>query len=128
MNPLLSIIIPTYNRAHLIGETLDSVLGQTYKNWECIIVDDGSTDKTPEVIANYIQKDSRFQFYNRPSDRPKGANACRNFGYEISTGKYVKWFDSDDIMHPEFLEKQINVLKTNCVTISSQQNMNQYHC
>ena len=60
-NNLVSIIIPTYNRAHLIGETLDSISAQTFRNWECIIVDDGSTDDTATLIANYIKKDIRFQ-------------------------------------------------------------------
>ena len=63
---LISIIIPTFNRAHLIGETLDSVLAQTYPNWECIIVDDGSTDTTDEVVGEYVKKDSRFLYHHRP--------------------------------------------------------------
>ena len=97
-SPLVSIIIPTYNRAHLIGETLDSVLAQTYRNWECIVVDDGSTDYTDELLEFYIEKDSRIQYCHRPKDRRKGANACRNYGFELSKGEYVNWFDSDDLM------------------------------
>lgn len=112
-NTLVSIIIPTYNRSYIIGETLDSIIAQTYTNWECIIVDDGSTDNTIELITKYISKDKRFQFYHRPKDRIKGANACRNYGFEISKGDYIKWFDSDDIMHPEFLYKQMLVLQQN---------------
>ena len=79
MKPLVSIIIPTYNRAHLIAETLDSIIAQTYTNWECIVVDDGSTDPTDELMETYCKKDSRFQYYHRPKNRPKGANACRNY-------------------------------------------------
>ncbi|RXG26915.1 glycosyltransferase family 2 protein [Leeuwenhoekiella marinoflava] len=112
--PLVSIIIPTYNRAHLIGETLDSVLAQTYTNWECIVVDDGSTDETDKVLAGYVEKDSRFQYHHRPNDRPndrpKGANACRNYGFELSNGEYIQWFDSDDLMVNTKLEKQLNLL------------------
>lgn len=107
MKSLISIIIPTYNRAHLIGETLDSILLQTYKNWECIIVDDGSTDNTIEVLSKYVEKDSRFQYHERPSKISKGPNSCRNFGYKLSRGEYIKWFDSDDIMHVDLLEKQL---------------------
>ena len=59
-NPLVSIIIPTYNRAQLIGETLDSILEQSYVNWECIVIDDGSTDSTDIVMARYCVKDTRF--------------------------------------------------------------------
>ncbi len=110
MNPLVSIIIPTYNRAHLIGETLDSIVAQTYTNWECIVVDDGSTDKTDEVLESYCKKDSRFQYHHRPDDRPKGANACRNYGFEISKGEYVNWFDSDDLMDKNKIKEQLSVL------------------
>jgi glycosyltransferase involved in cell wall biosynthesis len=113
-NPSVSIIIPTYNRAHLIGETLDSIIAQTYANWECIIVDDGSADNSTDLIDSYIKKDNRFHYHQRPVDRIKGANACRNYGFELSEGKYIKWFDSDDIMHPNFLEKQVLVLESNC--------------
>ncbi|KFC58151.1 hypothetical protein FEM08_30730 [Flavobacterium gilvum] len=111
MNNLVSIIIPTYNRAYLIGETLESIIVQSHENWECIIVDDGSTDNTASLISNYIKKDNRFQYHQRPLDRKKGANACRNYGFELSKGEYLKWFDSDDIMHPNFLEKQVQVLE-----------------
>ena len=109
--PLVSIIIPTYNRAHLIGETLDSVLSQTHINWECIVVDDGSTDNTACLLDNYCKKDSRFQYHHRPSNRPKGANACRNYGFELSKGDYVNWFDDDDVMHYSKLLKQVKALE-----------------
>ncbi|TXK71926.1 glycosyltransferase family 2 protein [Mesonia sp. HuA40] len=110
--PLVSIIIPTYNRAHLIGETLDSVLAQTYTNWECIVVDDGSTDATDELMAEYCAKDSRFKYLSRPPDYSKGANSCRHIGFLESKGEYVNWFDSDDIMLPQHLTlKVLNIVK-----------------
>lgn len=111
-NKLVSVIMPTYNRAHLIGQTLDSVLAQTYPNWECIIVDDGSTDTSDEVVGEYVKKDSRFQYYQRPKDRKKGPNSCRNYGLELSKGEFVKWFDSDDLMYSELLEEQIASFKS----------------
>jgi glycosyltransferase involved in cell wall biosynthesis len=104
MNPLISIIIPTYNRAHFISETLDSILTQTYINWECIVVDDGSTDSSNEIIGEYLNKDLRFRYFQRPITKLKGANACRNYGFEVSNGELIKWFDSDDIMLPNHLE------------------------
>ena len=110
MNDLISIIIPTYNRGHLITETLDSIIVQTHTNWECIIVDDGSKDDTEKILKKYSKNDSRFQYHKRPADRSKGANPCRNYGFDLSKGNYVKWFDSDDIMHSEFLEAQLEIL------------------
>lgn len=106
-NPLVSIIIPTYNRAHLIGETLDSVLAQTYQNWECIIVDDGSSDNTDEVVGEYVRKDTRFKYYHRPDEHLPGGNGARNYGFKMSKGEYVNWFDSDDLMLPEKIESQL---------------------
>lgn len=98
MPSLVSIIIPTYNRAHLLGETLNSVMAQTYRNWECIVVDDGSTDHTNELLEFYNKKDSRIQYHHRPKSYPKGANPFRNYGFKLSHGEYVQWFDSDDII------------------------------
>lgn len=109
--PLVSIIIPTFERSHLIGETLDSILSQTYSNWECIVVDDGSTDDTDVIMRKYCEEDVRFQYYKRPKDKPKGANVCRNHGFNQSKGEYIQWFDSDDIMHANKLETQVNALR-----------------
>lgn len=106
--PLVSIIIPTLNRANLISETLDSVLAQTYQNWECIIVDDGSTDNTDDVVGEYVKKDSRFKFFHRPDEHLPGGNGARNFGFKMSKGVYVNWFDSDDLMLPEKIELKID--------------------
>jgi glycosyltransferase involved in cell wall biosynthesis len=80
--PLVSIIIANYNRAHLIEETLDSIKNQSYAFFECIIVDDGSTDDSVNVIQNCILGDDRFQFFRRPKSRRKGANASRNWGFK----------------------------------------------
>jgi len=109
--PLVSIIIPTFNRAHLIGETLDSVLAQTYQNWECIVVDDGSTDNTDEVVGAYVKKDPRFQYHKRPNTHKPGGNGARNYGFELSQGEYVQWFDDDDLMDDDKIEKQLLILR-----------------
>tara|TARA_R110000868_G_scaffold360908_1_gene622956 strand:+ start:4677 stop:5621 length:945 start_codon:yes stop_codon:yes gene_type:complete len=109
--PLVSIIIPTFNRSHIIIETLESVLMQTYSNWECIVVDDGSKDNTNGIVERYCQRDNRFQYHRRPINRPKGANACRNYGFEISAGKYVNFFDDDDLMLENFIELKLNTIE-----------------
>ncbi|WP_166921705.1 glycosyltransferase family 2 protein [Flavobacterium poyangense] len=108
MKPLISIIIPTYNRADLIGETLDSILSQTYQNWECIIVDDDSTDNTEEVVARFIKKDFRFSFHKKPKNSVKGPGFSRNYGFKISKGEFIYWFDSDDILLKEALERRMS--------------------
>jgi len=115
MNPLVSIIIPTYNRAHLISETLDSVLSQTYANWECIVVDDGSTDNSLNIIQQYCERDDRFKFFARPSNRNKGASCCRNIGLENTKGKYIQFLDSDDLLSFNKIEGQVNSLKEKSV-------------
>ncbi|TCK68820.1 glycosyltransferase involved in cell wall biosynthesis [Winogradskyella wandonensis] len=105
--PLVSIIIPTYNRAKLIPETLDSVLAQGYKNWECLVVDDGSLDDTDKILKKYCVKDFRFKYFKRPHDRLPGGNAARNYGFELSKGKYIQWFDDDDLMSPNKIENKV---------------------
>jgi glycosyltransferase involved in cell wall biosynthesis len=110
---MISIIIPAFNRYHLMGGTLDSILKQSYQDWECIVVDDGSKDYTSELMEFYCSRDFRIRYYYRPGNRPKGANACRNYGFEKSRGKYIQWFDSDDLMHRDSLALKIQILETN---------------
>ena len=99
MPVLLSIIIPTYNRANLIEKTIASVLGQSEKNFEVIVIDDGSTDNTEEVVSKYLSDQFR---YIKIENGERGA--ARNHGTKLANGKYINWFDSDDIMHPNHVE------------------------
>ncbi|MGV6845008.1 MAG: glycosyltransferase family 2 protein [Lutibacter sp.] len=115
MKQLISIIIPVFNREKLIEETLNSVIKQSYKNWECLLVDDNSTDKSVNIIEKYSKIDSRFMLLKRPKNRVKGANACRNYGFEKSEGEFIQWFDSDDIMHKDMLKIKLNKLIQNNV-------------
>lgn len=108
---LVSIIIATYNRGSLIAETIDSVLAQTYENWECIIVDDGSSDNTEEVVKKY-STDPRIQFFKRPEEKIKGPNSSRNYGIQKSSGEFIMSLDSDDWILPNYLQKKIEVLKS----------------
>jgi glycosyltransferase involved in cell wall biosynthesis len=112
-SPLVSIIIPTFNRAHLIMETLDSLVAQTYINWECIVVDDGSTDDSEFVINEFVKKDNRFRYYNRPVEKVKGASSCRNFGLSIANGEYVVFLDSDDLLLYTCLEGRMIRIQEN---------------
>jgi len=109
----VSIIIPTFNRGTIITETLDSITAQTHLDWECLIIDDGSIDSTESVINDYSLRDDRFIYHKRPRDRTKGANACRNYGFEQCSGEFIQWFDSDDIMLPEKLALKIELLNAN---------------
>ena len=111
MTPLISIIIPTFNRAHLIEDTLNSIKNQTFESWECIVVDDGSDDHTEKLLNRWVEEDNRFRYLNRPASYPKGANSCRNYGFSLSKGNFINWFDSDDLMMENKLELQIKSLE-----------------
>lgn len=106
INKLISVIIPTYNRAKTIIACLDSVCNQTYSNIEIIVIDDCSTDDTREIITNYA--DHRVKYFCLDSN--SGACVARNKGVELSHGEIIAFQDSDDIWHREKLEKQINFL------------------
>lgn len=106
-NSFISVVVPTYNRADLISETIESILNQTYKYFELIIVDDGSTDNTEEVIRKF--KDSRIKYIK--TDNWGGPARPRNIGIKKAKGEYIAFCDDDDIWLPEKLEKQIRVFQ-----------------
>jgi glycosyltransferase involved in cell wall biosynthesis len=109
---VVSIITPSYNRASLVTETAESILAQTYPHWEWMIVDDGSTDNSWEVLQELSRKDSRIKIFQR--DRgPKGACVCRNIAVEKSTGSHVIFLDTDDIMAPFCLEQRMKAAQEN---------------
>ena len=120
MNPLVSIIIPIYNSSKYLDEALQSVYNQSYENWECILVDDGSQDESVAISKHRSQLDPRFKFFQRPEELEKGANSCRNYGFRMSKGLFVNWFDSDDVMLENFIETKMKVFESNIqVVISS---------
>ena len=88
----ITILLATFNRAHLIVETLQSIQNQTYQNWECLIIDDGGTDNTSVVISPILEQDSRFKFLKRTGSYKKGLPGCRNYGLDLSKGQYVIFF------------------------------------
>lgn len=98
-DPYFSIIIPTYNRAHLIGKTLETVLQQRFTDFEVLVVDDGSKDNTAEVVRGFA--DSRVQYFRKDNGE---RGAARNFGAKHAKGTYLNFFDSDDLMYANHLE------------------------
>ena len=101
----ISVIIPVYNIQQHLRECLDSVLGQSYPHLQVICVDDGSTDESPAILAQYAQKDNRVQVIRQQN---AGPGAARNTGLEAATGEYVIFLDSDDWFEPDFLEKMVD--------------------
>ena len=107
---LVSVITPCYNGEKYIKETIDSVIAQTYSNWEMIIIDDGSTDKSGEIIDQYLKKDKRIKLI---CQKNAGSAAARNNGIKRAEGRYIALLDADDLWKPFFLEKQIAYMKKN---------------
>jgi len=105
--PLVSVIIPAFNAERFIDATLDSVLQQTYDPFEVIVVDDGSTDRTAELVRAYAQRDPRIQLHLQSN---LGPSAARNAAIDKSTGEYVAPLDADDIWYPDKLHKQVDCM------------------
>lgn len=95
MKPLVSIIIPCYNQSDFLEETLNSVFSQTYSNWECIIVDDGSTDNTSIIAQSWTQKDARYIYIKKENG---GVSSSRNLGIKKAKGDFIQFLDSDDLL------------------------------
>ncbi|WP_200334542.1 glycosyltransferase family 2 protein [Thiocystis violacea] len=106
--PIISIIIPCYNQSRYLGETLDSILAQTYPHWECIVINDGSTDDTASVARRYSHQDQRIRSIEQEN---KGLSAARNRGLEEIKGDFVQFLDSDDTIAETKFEKQIDLIK-----------------
>lgn len=109
MTRLVSIIIPTKNRCELLRDTLASVRAQTYPWWETIVVDDGSTDGTSEMVAQLNAKDHRIRFSQRAGNRT-GANVCRNQGLSTASGEFIIFLDSDDLLAPFCLAERLEFI------------------
>ena len=114
-SPKVSIILPTYNRAHLIGRAIQSILNQTYQDFEIIIIDDGSKDDTEKIIRGFQEKDNRIKYIR--FEENKGAAAARNAGIKMSKGEYITFQDSDDEWVIDKLEKQMKVIETSSENI-----------
>lgn len=125
---LISIITPTYNREKFLSAAIDSVLKQTYKNFELIIVDDGSTDNTQALVASYVEKDPRIKYLQQKN---QGQSVARNYALSIASGDFICFLDSDNYWPEEKLEKSIGAFESHpevdivygdCITIDEQGN------
>jgi len=105
---LVSIITPMYNGERFVGQTIDSVLNQTYPHWEMIVIDDGSSDNGPEIVRDYTLKDNRITLL---SQQNAGSGAARNNGIRQAKGQYIALLDADDTWNPDFLEKQLKLMR-----------------
>ena len=109
MNDLISIVLPVYNGERFLRASIDSVLAQTYKNWELLVVDDCSTDSTAEIVQEYVHKDERIQYYKNEKNLRLPRNLNR--GFSLARGNYLTWTSDDNVFWPTALEKMYNALK-----------------
>ncbi|RYD83281.1 MAG: glycosyltransferase family 2 protein [Sphingobacteriales bacterium] len=115
MHQKVSIIVPCYNQEAYLNEALQSVMEQTYETWECIIVNDGSTDGSEKVAKAWCEKDSRFRYFTISNS---GVSHARNFGISQSTGDYILPLDGDDKISPNFVAETVNALQHEEVTLA----------
>lgn len=106
--PLVSIITPSFNSENFIRETIESIINQSYSNWELLITDDNSTDKSVEIISSFVKKDSRIKLYQLKNN--SGAGVARNKSISEANGRYIAFCDSDDVWMAEKLKKQVAFL------------------
>ena len=112
---MISIVTPCYNAEHTISETIESVIAQTYTDWELLVVDDCSTDKSAEIIKNFQLKDDRIKYFKLEVNSKVAA--ARNFGVTKAKGEYIAFVDSDDLWLPEKLAIQVDTLNTHNTAI-----------
>lgn len=111
---MISVIMPAYNLENYIGKSIESVLQQTYPDFELIVINDGSQDNTAEVVAGYAQKDQRVKLINQENG---GVSVARNTGLDAAKGEYISFLDGDDLWHEAFLEKMLNFIQNSSHTI-----------
>lgn len=116
MQPLVSIITPIYNNANVIGETVKSILNQTYNNWELLLIDDASLDETLAILKPFTESDSRIKLFQHSQN--KGAAEARNLGTKMATGDYIAFLDADDLWKENKLELQVSQLINNITDVS----------
>lgn len=111
MDKLISIIVPNYNKSNFISEMIESVLSQSFHNWELLFIDDNSTDKSIAIVEEFVQNDQRIKLLNNNSGI-KGASACRNIGIIKAKGEFIIFLDSDDLLLKSCLENRVREITT----------------
>lgn len=116
MNSKVSIIIPCYNQELYLEDTLNSVFSQTFDNWECLIVDDGSIDSSAEIANKWCERDERFKLLKKANG---GLSSARNYGLDHAVGEYIQFLDGDDLLYPEKLKQSLNFGPEHDIIITS---------
>lgn len=111
MSDLISIVLPVYNGERFLRASIDSVIAQTYQNWELLVVDDCSTDSTAEIVTEYVQRDRRIKYYKNEVNLRLPRNLNR--GFSLAQGSYLTWTSDDNVFRPTAIEKMYNALKAN---------------
>lgn len=106
-NPLISVIVPCFNQAEFLSETLQSVFDQSWQNWECIIVNDGSTDETEKLALEWCSRDNRFLYFKQKNS---GVSIARNAGIKIANGDFILPLDSDDLISSNYIQECVSVM------------------
>lgn len=122
-SPLISIVTPCYNSAAYIEATVNSILNQSITDWELLLVDDGSSDDTVQIITQLAASDNRITFFQQPQNL--GPAAARNRGIEQAKGSYLTFIDADDLWFPEFLERSLEAAQTHAFVFSSYQRLDE---
>jgi len=108
--PVVSVIIICYNYGKYLSEAIQSIVDQTYTDWECIVIDDGSTDNTKKIATEFAFRDARIFYIHQQNSGP---SAARNTGLRVAKGEYVQFLDADDYIHPKKIEEQVVFLRNN---------------
>lgn len=106
--PFVSVIIPFYNQIQFLQESIESILNQSFTNWELLLIDDGSTDKSPIIAENFVRQfPDKIFLFNQPESKNRGASNARNIGVKNARGNFITFLDSDDVLTPEAIEKEL---------------------
>jgi glycosyltransferase involved in cell wall biosynthesis len=116
VHPQVTVIVPTFNSASYIAQSLESIIAQSFGDWECLVIEDFSTDHNADIVGEYSRQDTRVRFFRQ--ERNCGAGSTRNVGIENSTGRYLAFLDSDDLWLPQKLEKQLAFMQATGTPLS----------